>query len=201
MSKRQLKISKEDSDLKIQSQIDKGIDLVEEGVKTTERGSNSYRNTITTDNFQIKYKHWEAFTKDILQEIFVDYSYASEFEDHKSSKVEYVSSSWQPDINYYIGTELIPKIEYLKILKENLKEFDVLKKTEVLQLKMPKILKTQPTTKVNLENYTLPQLFHSLTISQWSAIIGGIITIISISFAVGYNWQQWQLEKENRELY
>jgi len=100
-----------------------GVNLHRSGIELINKGNNSSRNDV--DGFKIKYEHWVDITAEILNELFVSTDYSYKFAEQKSSKVEYVSSSWQPDIKYYISKELQPKIVFLKMLADNIQQFEV----------------------------------------------------------------------------
>lgn len=120
MSKRQIKIPKQGVKKKIDQQIEKGRQLV-----LSAQSKNENR-----DNFEIKYKQWVEFTGEILKEIFVSSTYAADFKEHRSSKVEYVNSGWIPDIEYYLTKQLNPKLHFLRVLNDNLNEFVEIKNEE-----------------------------------------------------------------------
>jgi len=140
MSEKTIKISKEEAFKKIDQQIEKGLTLVEEGSKTFKKSMG--RAHLADDGFENEYKMWLMITKEILSDIFISSNYGDEFEKRKSSKTEYVSSDWKPDIKYWIGKELIPKIDYLVVLRENIDEFEF----------MPSEQKTSEDAVGNLDN-------------------------------------------------
>lgn len=117
-SKRQIKTSKSQAEIKIEAQIKKGKELAKMG-STLYSGDSRDR-----DNFEILFDQWVDFTYENLKEIFVSYSYAQNFKEKHSSKVHHVGSSWIPDIEYYLEKQLVPKIDFLEILRRNLDQFD-----------------------------------------------------------------------------
>ncbi len=133
MSNRELKISVPEARIKIETQIKKGYILVELATKETR------------DNFKIRFEYWDSHTQEVLENIFSSVCYRIDFEEHKSSEVEYVSSDWIPDIKYYVNKQIIPKLEYLKILLENIDDFKKLKKSN-------KSLKERIDRKTNIIN-------------------------------------------------
>jgi len=103
-------------------QHDLGINIINLGVQLIEKKRNIPRSEI--DAFKLQYDHWRDITNEILNEIFLSSDYSYKFRRQISSKKEYVNSSWQPDIKYYITREMQPKIQYLKLLAENIMVYD-----------------------------------------------------------------------------
>jgi len=122
MSEKEIKVSKEEAFDKIDQQIKKDSALVEEGSETFKKSMRRVRRV--DDNFENKYKIWLKITWEIIGSIFISSNYSYEFKKRISSQTEYVSSDWKPDIKYWITKELIPKIDYLIVLRENINEFE-----------------------------------------------------------------------------
>ena len=122
MSEKRIKVSVKEASEKIERQIKKGTTLVEEGSKIFKKSMSRIRRL--DDNFENKYEMWLNITAEVLDEIFVSTKYSYDFKDKTSSQIEYVSSDWKPDIKYWVTKELIPKIDYLTVLKENISEFE-----------------------------------------------------------------------------
>ena len=114
-------MSHDESKSKIVIQHDLGINIMNPGIQLIKD-----RNTSSdeVDAFKLKYDHWRDITSEVLNEIFVSTDYSYKFRNQKSSKREYVNSSWQPDIKYYITKKMKPKIQYLKLLAENIMSYD-----------------------------------------------------------------------------
>ena len=143
MSKRKIKISKSKAKGKIESQIEKGNLLFEKGVNIIKSKDYSLVKNRSQDIFKEEYVLWRDLTVEVLNEIFVSPNFSGRFEECKSSKVEYVSADWIPDIKYYIEKQLIPKIDYLNFLIKNLEEF---KEITLKECKIHKSLKTSDNT-------------------------------------------------------
>lgn len=124
MSNRHINVSKGDAQSRVGRQIQKGKALYEEGVGILEKRPTSAHLSRLRDSFKVKYEQWEGLTAEVLNELFVSGRYAYDFKEHRSSEVEYVSSDWIPDIEYYLRTELLPKIDFLKVLSSNLDDFE-----------------------------------------------------------------------------
>ena len=60
------------------------------------------------DKFKVELEQWKDITQSILLEMFESNKYSYDFKKHIASKKEYISSSWQPDIKYYLEYELLP---------------------------------------------------------------------------------------------
>jgi len=98
MSKKIIKMSHEAAKEKIVTQRDLGIGLMNSGVELINKNRNIPRSEV--DSFKIKYNHWHDITSETLNEIFHSSDYSYKFRHQRSSKVEHVNSSWQPDIKY-----------------------------------------------------------------------------------------------------
>ena len=124
MSKRKIKVPLTMASEKIDSQIQKGKELAKTGSDLIKSNYRLRRGARDRDNYKSLYEQWVDFTYEILKEIFYSNSYAVDFKKKKSSKVEYVNSSWKPDVKYYLEKQIIPKLDFLEILKKNLFEFE-----------------------------------------------------------------------------
>lgn len=122
MSKKHIKTTHEDAKIKISSQHDIGIQLAHSSIELIKNGKNNSRSDV--DGLKIQYDHWHDITSETLNEIFISSDYSYKFRKQKSSQIEYVNSSWQPDIKYYLHKEIKPKIDYLKMLVDNIEDFD-----------------------------------------------------------------------------
>lgn len=122
MSKTKIKISSDEAFKKLDQQIKKGSSLIDEGSENFKKSMG--RDRRVDDNFENKYKMWLNITAEMLDGIFSSTDYSWEFKERISSQTEYVSSDWKPDIKYWITKELIPKIDYLVILRESINDFE-----------------------------------------------------------------------------
>lgn len=120
MSKKLIKIPREIAKNKIATQHDSGISLAHAAIDLIKEG----KSKSNVDTFKIKYDHWQNITSEVLNEVFLSTDYSYKFRKQRSSKAEYVSSSWQPDIEYFLHKEIKQKIDYLKMLVENINDFD-----------------------------------------------------------------------------
>ena len=202
MSAYKIKISKTLALEKIERQITKGSVLAKVGIDFIKKNPDHSMQRSEVDKFEIEFEQWVNITSSIIYEIFDDYNYGSKFKNHISSKREYVSSSWQPDIKYYLESELLPKLEYLKILKKNvidLEEMDS-EKNIAPQIKNEKVDNTNnemPVSKIDLKTYdfskiTLPQLLNILTVPQIIKIITSIFALLALAFWIGYYFHSFQ---------
>lgn len=119
-----IKIKREESKKKISSQIEKGEFLFQNGIEIKKSNNYLQNKSRYDDKFKIDLKIWTDITFEILTEIFVLREYAHNFHNCSSSKTKYISSSWVPDIQYYIEKQLVPKIDYLRTILDHLEEFD-----------------------------------------------------------------------------
>jgi predicted nucleotide-binding protein len=124
MFERQIRVTKQDAHSRIERQIQKGKALYEEGADILAKPSSSAHLSRLRDSFKVKYEQWESLTAEVLNELFVSGRYSHEFKEHRSSEDELVSSDWVPDIDYYLRKELLPKIDFLKVLGGNVDDFD-----------------------------------------------------------------------------
>jgi hypothetical protein len=142
MSENKIKVPIKEASEKVEKQIKKGIGLVEEGSKIFKKSMGRIRRL--DDNFENKYEMWLNITVEVLDEVFVSTKYSYDFKEKTSSQVEYVNSDWKPDIKYWVTKELIPKIDYLTVLKENISEFEFISEK-------PNITKTEGIN-LNIQN-------------------------------------------------
>lgn len=179
MPKNQIKISKAEAKKEIEDQIQKAKDLYKKGEQ--ELSSSSDEEIRARDNFKILYKHWENFTCEMLRKIFVSSSYASEFVKVQSSKVEYVSSSWIPDIEYYLEKQMTPKVDYLGILIQTIDQF-----TEIKEEKKQSVFTPPPDNNLDLpEKVTLSWLWKHVPAKFWFVLIGLFIAAFILGVTLG----------------
>ncbi len=202
MSANKIKISKTVALEKIERQITKGSVLAQAGIDFIKKNPNHSIHRSEVDKFEIEFEQWVNITGSIIFEIFDDYNYGSKFKDHISSKREYVSSDWQPDIKYYLERQLLPKLEYLKILKKNVIDLEEIEAENNItpEIKNDSIDKTNnemPVSKIDLNTYdfskiTLPQLLNILTVPQIIKIITSIFALLVLAFWIGYYFHSFQ---------
>ena len=124
MAKTKIKVDRSYAEEKLKAQIEKGKELVEKGSQIIgETSPDTTQRTRRRDSFKALYNQWQGFTEEILSELFVSSHYAHEFRETQSSKVEYVSSDWVPGVEYYIEKQIVPKVDYLRVLSQNLDQF------------------------------------------------------------------------------
>lgn len=177
-----IKISKEDAFEKIDQQIKKGASLIDEGSETFKKSMGRVRRV--DDNFENKYKIWLKITTEILDDIFISSNYSFEFKERISSHTEYVSSDWKPDIKYWITKEMIPKIDYLVVLRNNINEFEFYPEENKSTVKNEIKANKNVTNNVSENKYSLTEIFEKAK-RHW-LIIAAVytITIIGITWTV-----------------
>lgn len=107
----------------LDQQIEKGKSLFKNGSSII-REKGEHISSRDRDLFESTLRHWVDITYSVLQRIYKSSKYASEFKERHSSKVEYVSSSWIPDIEYYLHRQLVPKLDYLNVLRDSIDDFE-----------------------------------------------------------------------------
>lgn len=200
MSANKIKISKTLALEKIERQITKGSVLAKTGIDFIRKNSDHSMLRNEVDNFEIEFEQWVNITGSILYETFDDYKYGSKFKDHISSEREYVGSSWQPDIKYFLERELLPKLEYLKILKKNVVDLEEIDSDTAHNAEVEEIDKNInkiPVSKIDFQTYdfskiTLPQLRNILTVPQIIKIITSIFALLTLAFWIGYYFHSFQ---------
>ncbi len=123
MSKSKIKIPRKDAFEKLDQQIKKGSALIEDASENFKKSMG--RDRRVDDNFENKYKLWLDMTIETMDDIYLSREYVNEFRRKKSSQSEYVAYDWKPDIKYWVTKKIIPKIDYLVLLRESLNEFEV----------------------------------------------------------------------------
>lgn len=191
MSKKIIKISHEAAKEKIVTQHDLGIDLVKSGAELIKKSRNISWSEV--DSFKLKYDHWHDITSETLNEIFHSSNYSYKFRHHRSSKVEYVNSSWQPDIKYYITKEIRPKIEFLKNLADNIQDFDETTADDVKN-------EENILMSLDLENLSVSELLKVLKPGQLKGVISITIAVIIGAFYFGYVVHSWKIDNDKFNL-
>jgi hypothetical protein len=191
MSKKIIKMPHDVAKGKIVTQHDLGVNIIKSGIKVIDERRSTSRTEV--DAFQLKYEHWRDITSEVLNEVFLSRDYAYKFRNKISSQKKYVSYSWQPDIQYYITKEMQPKIQYLKLLAENIMAYDEDASKDISETKD----KEPPT---NLENYTVIQLIGLLKPIQFKSAVALAVTIIITVFYFGYEVNSWKQNNDNYHL-
>jgi len=204
MSVTKIKIDKIQFIDKLNKQITKGSVLAKRGFDfiKSHPDHSLYRSEV--DKFKMEVNQWIDITQSILYEVFTSPKYGSEFKNLKTSKREYVSSSWQPDIKFYLEYGLLPKLNYLKIVRDNIDDLEEVE-TENLTVTNTNKEKENSTIeetiktveKISVDNYdfskiTIPQLRNILSIPQIIKIISFILGLLVAAFWVGYYFYSFQ---------
>jgi hypothetical protein len=208
MAYNKLKISKTIALEKIEKQIAKGSILGKKGIEFIRNNPNHSISRSEIDKFKVELEQWIDITESTLYEIYHSSKYGYDFKNHRASKKEYVSSSWQPDIRYYVEYEVLPKLDYLKILKSNTVDLEEIKQDDENSISKPE---TKPeehkaeVPKINIENYnfekiTIPQLKSLLSIPQIVKIISTIFGLLVVAFWIGFYANEFTTKKSNEDL-
>jgi len=123
MSYDALNINKAESLNLINQQIEKGETLFKKGYSLIEGKSKYSVSSRDRDLFESTFKQWVDITYSTLFKVYKSSKYAMEFKEKHSSKVEYVNSSWIPDIEYYLSKQFVQKLDYLKMLRDSIDDF------------------------------------------------------------------------------
>ena len=191
MSKKIIKVAHDIAKGKIVIQHDLGINIIKSGIHLIDKSRNIPRSEV--DAFKLKYDHWRDITSEILDEIFLSPNYSYKFRHQISSKKEYVNSSWQPDIKYYITKEIQPKIQYLKLLAENIMAYDEQapeKENKVSDVAAPS----------NLELLSITQLIGLLKPTQLKSVVAATLAAFIAVFYFGYEVNSWKNDNDKYNL-
>lgn len=142
MSYDTLKIRKDEALESINRQIQKGDALFTKGDSLIKEKGRHIITSRDRDLFQASFTQWIDLTYAMLIKVFESSKYALEFKEKHSSKVEYVGSSWVPDIPYYLNKQLIQKLDYLKMLRDSMDDFTEKETQPDLALRRPNTNKT-----------------------------------------------------------
>ncbi|MGO9611733.1 MAG: hypothetical protein ACLPX5_01690 [Dissulfurispiraceae bacterium] len=123
MSHNILNLGKVESINLLDQQIEKGERLFKSGHSTIKKNKGNPIPSRDRDVFESMFNLWVDTTYSILLKIYKNSEYALEFKDKQSSKVTYVSSSWVRDIKYYLQRQLVPKLDYLNVLRDSIDDF------------------------------------------------------------------------------
>jgi hypothetical protein len=142
MSYDTLKIRSAEALALINRQIQKGDALFTKGDSLIKEKGRHNIPSRDRDLFQSAFTQWVDITYETLIRVFESSKYALEFKEKHSSKVEYVGSSWVPDIPYYLTKQLTQKLDYLKMLRDSMDDFTEKETQPDLARRMPKPNKT-----------------------------------------------------------
>lgn len=180
MSNNRIKIPIAQAKSKLEAQIHKAKELCENG-NAIVKGipSNRRERNRATDCFQAIVDQWQRFSFEILQEIFVSASYAYDFEKKKSSQTRLVSSSWKPDIRYYIEHVVVPKADYLNVLLQSIDQFIVVNGRSQSQAPALSDIDTSPKQSKSVWGLVFGFWRH-----HWKWIIATSIALIGLIWAI-----------------
>lgn len=123
MSAHKIKYSKEVVFEKLEVRIKKGTSIAQNGYELIKKNSQYNLSRSFVDDFKTHYDQWYEVSFSVLNDIFESDIYAHKFSQQESTSRKLVNSDWQPDIQYYLTHDLMPKINYLKILKNNIDDY------------------------------------------------------------------------------
>lgn len=182
MSKTKIKIDQSEAKAKIDVQIANGKKLGEQGwniLRDTQ--TNSIGRGRAKDSFVVLFDQWCDFTIEIVDHIFVSNIYARRFKETKSSQHTLVGSHWSPDVDYYLRTLLIPKIDYLSILSESIEQFQ-----KEDPSRSQEIVKEQRDTNLEMPGcVTLAWLWRHVPYTFWFGLVGLLVSAFSLGLYVG----------------
>ena len=194
MASNELLVLKKEAIEKIELKISAGQNLQKEGYKIFSKGK--YPKWVN-NRFCRRFKQWKNLTKSELNRIYNSRYYSSEFEDSLTGKDNLVDSSWKPDLVYYLTKHIPDKLDYLKMLLEDMDSFREVTAPTV-EIPPDKISKKKlDVKKMELDKMSLLQVFNNLT-------MGAIMTIISILialFVLGYSIGNWIAKAESTIKY
>ena len=207
MTSHKIKYPKDVVHEKLNTRISKGKVIAEKYLEIIRENLLTDNDRFYVDKIKTEYDQWYEVTNSLLLDIFESSTYAYNFRQTKSSKREYVNPSWQPNIKFYITYELLPKLNYLKVLKENIDDYDEVEKEVENNSTNPNIGNDKPldSNEKFLEDYEIDKIpisyfLKRISLPQVISIIGFIIILISGSFYFGYNVKSWQVDRDKVEL-
>jgi hypothetical protein len=207
MASHKIKYPKEVVLEKLNTRISKGKVIAEKYLEMIGENPIADNDRFYVDKIKTDYDQWYEVTNSLLLDIFESSTYAYNFRQTKSSKKEYVNSNWQPNIKFYLTYELLPKLNYLKVLKENIDDYDEVEKelkdnSANSTMENDKLLNADEKLSEDFEIDKIPisYFLKRISLPQLISIIGFIIILISGSFYFGYNVKSWQIDREKVEL-
>jgi len=182
MSKTEIKVDPHQAKEMLSIQINRGKSLIEVGRKIP---PNTYPLTHEKvrrkDIFVSQYNQWREFTIDTLTQIFFSGSYSNDFDEKHSSRTEYVSASWTPDVDFYINSHLIPKIDYLSLLLNSLDQFQKISHPKSEQ---PQGKKSNAIAE-SQEIITLEWLWRHEPVKFWFFLVTALIAVFALGMTFG----------------
>lgn len=208
MSAHKIKYSKKEAVEKLNTRISKGKLIAEKALELIRENPDKDNDRFYVDKFNTDYKQWYEITNSILIDIYESSNYAYSFRHQKSSKREYVNSSWQPNITYYLTYEMLPKLNYLKVLKDNIDDYSEVNSDQsniennklIYESKSQLSLSESTNEEFEIAKISIWDILKRVSLPQLFSILGGLIVIISGSFYFGYNVKSWQIDKDKIEL-
>lgn len=119
-----LKLEVQEAKSKIEAQIIRGERLIKLANDELTKTDYYHHKVSLTNSFKSKYDIWYDITKQLLYDIFEDTKYSFYFSKSQVESGKLVSSDWKADIEYYLNTNLVPKVEYLSNLIELFDDYD-----------------------------------------------------------------------------
>ena len=192
MAKTKIRVDKSYAEEKLKAQIEKGEELFEKRAKIIrERSPDTTMRTRNRDNFEVLYNQWRDFAEDKLRELFVSSHYADEFREARSSEVEYVSSAWIPGVDYYLKKEIIPKLDYLRILSQSIDQFEKAESDVAAPVALPRTVAALELP----DRVTLAWLWQHVPASLWVGFLGLLLAVFIFGATVGQiEWVQKLVE-------
>ena len=179
MEKTKIKVEKSYAKERLKAQIEKGRELFEKGSQIVREASQG-SGTRSRDSFKAFYNQWEDFTEEILSGLFASNHQAREFRKTQSSKVEYVGSDWIPGVEYYLEKQIIPKLDYLRVLSENIEQFEKAESGGAASIgpQQAESILDFP------ERVTLAWLWRHVPVKLWASAAGLLVTVFLVGVSI-----------------
>ena len=161
----EIKVSKEGAKQRLAALLNEGRDLVRRIIEFRKKEG---IHKISEGPLMDEYLNWEHRAESALEKVFVSFIYSREFEKKTGPGTQYVSSGWEPDLEYYIGRQLIPKLEYLEVLFKNIDKYEVkipqpesekqaavrgiIKLVNIMEVKLRKLIRELPTKEKEIQD-------------------------------------------------
>ena len=101
--------------------------------------------------------------------------------------MEYVSSDWVPDVEYYLEKEIVPKVDYLSVLSRSIDQFQKAEADAATSVAPPQV-------EADLElpgRVTLAWLWQHVPASLWIWLLGLLVAAFIFGVTVGQiDWVQ-----------
>lgn len=203
MGVNKLKVFKKEALFKLDIQITKGELFSNENVALIMEKPDQSRDIVKISNFKVEFNQWVDITQSILYEIYQSEKFGGVFRYHFLKDHDYFYPSENADIERYIIYDLLPKIDYLKILRKNTKDFDEPEKKQSIPKIKTEKQKTKKTTEINgldLSKIPIRQLFSVLTAPQIWGIIVSLAGVLVIAYYIGFFFGGLSTKIENADL-